>query len=76
IDGIGGFSVYGLIDRYEAAARENLLPIGLSDSCVLKNDKAVDEPVSINDVEYDQVTLLAQLRKLQDDTIQNAQTEV
>ena len=76
IDGIGGFSVYGLIDRYEAAARENLLPIGLSDSCVLKYDKAADEPISIDDVEYDSVTLLAQLRKLQDDTIQNAQTEV
>lgn len=71
IDGIGGYSVYGLIDRYEAAARENLLPVGLSNGCILKKDKAVDEPVSMDDVEYDSQTLLAQLRKLQDNTIQN-----
>ncbi len=71
IDGIGGYTVYGLIDRYEAAARENLLPVGLSNGCILKRNKAVDEPVSMDDVEYNTLTLLAQLRKLQDNTIQN-----
>jgi predicted homoserine dehydrogenase-like protein len=76
IDGIGGYSVYGLIDRYEVTARENLLPIGLSSSCILKNNKAADEPISMDDVEYDTATLLAQLRKFQDDTIQNSKKEV
>jgi predicted homoserine dehydrogenase-like protein len=76
IDGIGGYSVYGLIDRYDTAAGDDLLPVGLSNNCVLKNNIAEDEPISKNDVEYDPATLLAQLRKLQDDTIQNAQTEV
>ena len=71
IDGIGGYSVYGLIDNYKVSARENLLPIGLSNNCILKNSIAADEPISIGDVEYDPATLLAQLRKLQDDTIQN-----
>jgi len=71
LDGIGGYNTYGLIDKYETATQEYLLPIGLSNTCVLKNDKAADEPVSIDDVEYDPATLLAQLRKLQDDTIQN-----
>ena len=76
IDGIGGYTVYGLIDRYEVAARENLLPIGLSNACILKNNKAEDEPVSIDDVEFDQNSLLTQLRKLQDCTIQKYKTEI
>jgi predicted homoserine dehydrogenase-like protein len=71
IDGIGGYSVYGLIDNYKISARGNLLPVGLSNNCVLKKNIAVDETISIGDVEYDPATLLAQLRKLQDDTIQN-----
>lgn len=75
IDGIGGYTVYGLIDRYEVAARENLLPVGLSNACILKKDLAADEPVSIDDVEFDSNSLLAQLRKLQDDTIQNGKKE-
>ena len=75
IDGIGGYSVYGLIDRYEVAARENLLPIGLSSDCILKNDKAEDEPLLRDDVEFDSSSLIAQLRKLQDDTIQNGKKE-
>jgi predicted homoserine dehydrogenase-like protein len=76
IDGIGGYSVYGLIDRYEVAAREKLLPVGLSNDCVLKNNKSADEPVLIDDVEFDPAALLVQLRKLQDDTIQSNKKEV
>jgi predicted homoserine dehydrogenase-like protein len=76
IDGIGGYSVYGLIDRYELTARENLLPVGLSNNCILKNKKVADEPITLDDVEYDPSTLLSQLRRLQDDIIQNAQKEV
>jgi predicted homoserine dehydrogenase-like protein len=76
IDGIGGYSVYGLIDRYDTAAGDDLLPVGLSNNCVLKKNMSADEPISINDVEYDPSTLLAQLRKLQDNTIQNARNGV
>lgn len=50
IDGIGGFMVYGLIERYEVAKRENLVPIGLLEGAkVLRNIKK-DEPLTFDDV--------------------------
>ena len=38
LDGIGGFTCYGVIDNAEVSRREDLLPMGLSDGCRLKAD--------------------------------------
>lgn len=70
IDGIGGYMVYGLIDTYEVTNKERLLPVGLSQGCILKRKIKKDEPISYDDVEFPSDTLLLQLRKLQDKTIQ------
>jgi predicted homoserine dehydrogenase-like protein len=71
IDGIGGYMVYGLIDLYETTRKENLLPIGLSQGCILKRCVKKGEPISYADVDFPSDTLLLQLRKLQDKTIQD-----
>jgi predicted homoserine dehydrogenase-like protein len=50
LDGIGGYTSYGLIDNHSAARATNALPIALSDGCVLLRDLGKDEAVSFNDV--------------------------
>jgi predicted homoserine dehydrogenase-like protein len=50
LDGIGGFCTYGLIDSRAAARTQNLLPIGLSEGCVLTRDIRKDAAVSFDDV--------------------------
>ena len=73
IDGIGGYMVYGLIDLYETTSKEKLLPIGLSQGCILKKCVKKGEPISYDDVDFPSDTLLLQLRKLQDKIIQDKQ---
>ncbi len=51
LDGIGGYTTYGLIDNHAAARATNALPIALSEGCVLLRDIGKDEVVSFNDVQ-------------------------
>jgi len=51
LDGMGGFTCYGLIDTYEICLAENLLPITLSQDCLLKYDIQKDQPITYADVE-------------------------
>lgn len=50
LDGIGGYTMYGLIDNHAAARATNALPIALSDGCVVLRDIGKDEVVSFKDV--------------------------
>lgn len=50
LDGIGGYTCYGTIDNYEVSVKENLLPMGLSDGCVLKHDVPMDHVLTYDDV--------------------------
>jgi predicted homoserine dehydrogenase-like protein len=50
LDGIGGFSTYGLIENIDVSRHEGLLPIGLSDSCTLVAEVARDSAVRYEDV--------------------------
>ena len=49
LDGIGGFTVYGVMENSGQARAEDLLPQGLSDLCVLVNDVAKDHPELVVD---------------------------
>ena len=69
IDGIGKYTVYGLIDEYAKAKKENLLPIGISEGCILKKDIEKDQPIKYNDVQPARDSLVLELRKLQDKLI-------
>jgi predicted homoserine dehydrogenase-like protein len=69
IDGIGGYTTYGLIELYDKAKKENLLPIGLSEGCRLKKDVKKDEPIRYGDVSLASDSLVFKLRKTQEKMI-------
>lgn len=50
LDGMGGFTCYGLVDRYETCAREDFLPIAVSLDCTLTRDTPKDQPIRYADV--------------------------
>lgn len=51
LDGVGGFKAYGVMENSPLARAEDLLPMGLTDGCVLKRDLAQDTPITFADVE-------------------------
>jgi predicted homoserine dehydrogenase-like protein len=62
LDGMGGFTCYGLVDRYEVCRRENTLPIAVSLDCRLKRDIAKDQPITYDDVDLPPDRLVDRLR--------------
>jgi predicted homoserine dehydrogenase-like protein len=62
LDGMGGFTCYGLVDRYEVCNRENTLPIAVSLDCRLKRDIAKDQPITYDDVDLPPGRLVDRLR--------------
>jgi predicted homoserine dehydrogenase-like protein len=52
LDGIGGFASFGDIDKSDVVQKENLLPMGLSEGCILKKVIAKDTPVKNSDVQF------------------------
>ncbi len=66
LDGIGGYTVYGQIENYDTARRENLLPMGLTDGCVLTRDLKQDEVITYRDIIEPDGSIAFQLRREQD----------
>jgi predicted homoserine dehydrogenase-like protein len=66
LDGMGGFTCYGLIENADTARRQNLLPMGLSEGCRLTRDIQRDEALSYGDVVRPQGRLADRLRAEQD----------
>jgi predicted homoserine dehydrogenase-like protein len=62
LDGMGGFTCYGLIEAAATCQREDFLPIPLSLGCKLKRDIAKDQPVRYVDVELPAGRLCDKLR--------------
>ena len=62
LDGMGGFTCYGLVDRYEVCRRENTLPIAVSLDCRLTRDIAKDQPITYDDVDLPPDRLVDRLR--------------
>lgn len=69
LDGSGGYTVNGLIERAEVAWAKNLLPLGLSDNTILKCDVSQGEAISYDMVELDESSFVLKLRRLQDTTV-------
>jgi len=67
LDGMGGFTCYGLVDRYEICRRERTLPIAVSLDCRLRRDVAKDEPITYDDVELPAGRLVDRLRAEQEE---------
>ncbi len=66
LDGIGGVSFYCLIDLYETARQERLLPAGLAKGAKIKRMIPVDTPITLDDVELTESSTVLALRRLQD----------
>jgi len=67
LDSIGGISFYCLIDEYEVAANEKLLPAGIAKNAGLIRAVAQDTPITYEDVELTEPSILLDLRRLQDE---------
>lgn len=62
LDGMGGFTCYGLIDTYEVSVAQNALPMALSQGCRLKRDLPKDRIVTYADIELPEGRLCDKLR--------------
>ena len=51
LDGIGGYTTYGVCERAHVVAEEGLLPIGLADGCRLRTPIAQHQTIRYADVE-------------------------
>ncbi len=63
MDGIGGFCVYGVIERNDTARKNNLLPHSLTENAVLKKDVPKGEELTLSDVKFDEMSTLFKLYK-------------
>jgi predicted homoserine dehydrogenase-like protein len=70
LDGIGGYTCYGVIDTVDGAA--GLLPIGLTEHATLRRAVPRDEPVPLDAVELDDEAPLVGLRRRQDELVGSA----
>jgi predicted homoserine dehydrogenase-like protein len=62
LDGIGGYTCYGLIDNIENTRRDNALPIGLAAGARLTRPVGKDQPISQSDVVLPAGRLIDKLR--------------
>lgn len=67
LDGMGGYTCYGLVERYEVCRQENFLPIAISLDCVLTRDVAKDEAITYADVTLPPDRLCDRLRVEQEE---------
>lgn len=69
IDALGGFTVYGMIEKASVAREQNLLPLGLAVGATLKNDVRMGEALTYDDVELVEGQTIQHLRRMQDHLI-------
>jgi predicted homoserine dehydrogenase-like protein len=67
LDGIGGFTCFGLLENASVARSENLLPMGLSGGSRLNKDIPKDRAVTVEDVVLPEGRLCDELWKKQND---------
>jgi len=70
IGDLGGYRVYGMIERADVAARGGLLPVGLAPGSVVTSPVGTGEPLTYRDVELDESSPIVSLRRLQDSMIE------
>ncbi len=65
LDGIGGYCAHGVIEKWEVAREEGLLPHGLTEDATLVRTVDKGQPLTYDDVQLGD-SVLVELRKLQD----------
>jgi predicted homoserine dehydrogenase-like protein len=66
IDALGGFAVYGLIDRADHSQKEEMLPLGLAVGGVMKKAVKAGDPIRYSDVDLIEDQVIVKLRREQD----------
>ncbi len=69
IDALGGYTVYGCIEKIEAAKAEGCVPLGLSIGATVLKEIKKGMPLHFNQVELDENQTVFQFRKLQDQMV-------
>jgi len=67
IDGIGHYMTYGLCENADVCYKEKLLPIGVAEGCILKNNIARNKVITYEDVIVPKQRLIDVLRKEQEE---------
>lgn len=62
LDGIGGFTCYGVAENSDVCRAQKLLPMGLSEGCRLKRDIPKDQVLTYEDVDLPAERLCDRLR--------------
>ena len=62
LDGLGGYHTYGVCERADVTAAEELLPMGVAEGCTLRHDVAKDDVITYADVELPEGRLVDALR--------------
>jgi predicted homoserine dehydrogenase-like protein len=62
LDGIGGFTCYGVAENADVCLAGNFLPMGLSEGCRVKRDLPKDHPLTYDDVYLPEGRLCDKLR--------------
>lgn len=65
LDEIGGWDHYGLIDNISDS--QGLLPVGLAEGAALSSDVAIDQPITLDDVELDDRSPIVRLWRAQNE---------
>jgi len=65
IDGIGHYMTYGLCENADTTEAGKLLPLGVAEGCILKNDIPKDQVITYDDVILPEGRLIDQLRNEQ-----------
>jgi predicted homoserine dehydrogenase-like protein len=68
ITGSSGAEITGQIDRYATCREENLLPLGLSYNIKVKRAVRKAQPLTLDDVELDEASMVCQLWRQQVET--------
>ncbi len=66
IDALGGFTVFGLIERAKTARAEHMVPIGLIVGATVEKPVACGQPIRSEDVHLNESQLIVRLRREQD----------
>jgi predicted homoserine dehydrogenase-like protein len=72
LDGIGGYTTYGLAENADTTAAERLLPLGLAEGCRLTRDVPCDRVLTYDEVEVPAGRLADRLRAEQADSAVSA----
>lgn len=70
ITGLGGYRVYGMIEKARAASAAGLLPLGLAPGASVTSSVRAGEPLTYDDVNLDESSHIVSLRRLQDSLIE------